>query len=61
MHERELYDRILGLSVPLFGSDEKLITESQQVDVFVEHAQRTAFCCRYENQASKEPRCFYPP
>jgi len=45
MHERELYDRLLGLSAPRFVADVKLDTESQQVDVFVEHAQGTLFSC----------------
>jgi transposase len=45
MHERELYDQLLGLSAPWFVADVKLDTESQQVDVFVEHAPGTAFCC----------------
>jgi transposase len=38
MHERELYERLLGLSASWFVADVKLDTEAQQVDVFVEHA-----------------------
>ena len=34
MHERELYDRLLGLSAPWFVADVNLDTEAQQVDVF---------------------------
>jgi transposase len=45
MHERELYDRLLGLSAPWFVADVKLDTEAQQVDVFVEHAQGASFSC----------------
>jgi transposase len=45
MHERELYERLLGLSAPWFVADVKLDTEAQQVDVFVEHAGGTSFCC----------------
>ena len=45
MHERELYDRLLGLSAPWFVADVNLDTEAQQVDVFVDHAKGTSFCC----------------
>ena len=45
MHERELYEQLLGLSAPWFVADVKLDTEAQQVDVFVEHAGGTSFCC----------------
>ena len=45
MHERELYERLLGLPAPRFVADVKLDTEAQQVDVFVEHAGGTSFCC----------------
>ena len=31
MHERELYDRLLGLSAPWFVADVNLDTEAQQV------------------------------
>ena len=43
MHERELYDRLLGLSAPEFVTDVKLNTAAQLVDVFVEHTQGTSF------------------
>jgi transposase len=45
MHERELYERLLGLSAPWFVADVKLNTVAQQVDVFVEHTQGTSFSC----------------
>lgn len=43
MHERELYERLLGLSAPWFVADVKLNTVAQQVDVFVEHSRGTSF------------------
>ncbi len=45
MHERELYERLLGLSAPWFVADVKLNTVAQQVDVFVEHSRGTSFSC----------------
>jgi len=45
MHERELYERLLGLSASWFVADVKLNTVAQQVDVFVEHSQGTSFSC----------------
>ena len=45
MHERELYDRLLGLSAPWFVADVNLDTEAQQVDVFVDRVKGTSFCC----------------
>ena len=45
MHERELCERLLGLSAPWFVADVKCDTEAQQVDVFVGHAGGMSFCC----------------
>jgi transposase len=45
MQETEFYQQILGLKQPWFVAEVKLDTESQQVDVFVEHPEGTLFGC----------------
>ncbi|TWU66840.1 hypothetical protein V7x_24110 [Crateriforma conspicua] len=41
MRETEFYRQILGLEEPWFVANVKQDTESQQVDVFVEHPEST--------------------
>lgn len=45
MHETDFYEQILGLIDPWCVADVRLDMESQQVDVFVEHADETKFRC----------------
>lgn len=45
MEEKDFYQQILGLESPWFVADVKLDTAKQQVDIRVEHAEGTRFCC----------------
>jgi transposase len=45
MQETEFYQQILGLKQPWFVAEVKLDTESQQVDIFVQHPEGTSFGC----------------
>jgi len=45
MQETDFYQQILGLQQPWFVADVKLDTDSQQVDVHVEHPKNTTFSC----------------
>ncbi len=45
MQEKEFHQQILGLQSPWFVADVNLDTGNQQVDIHVEHAEETKFCC----------------
>ena len=45
MQDKEFYQQILGLESPWFVVDVQLDTDTQQVDVHVEHPPGTTFCC----------------
>jgi len=45
VQEKEFHQQILGLQSPWFVADVNLDTGNQQVDIHVEHAEETKFCC----------------
>ena len=45
MEDRDLYHQILGLESPWTVQEVQLDTEREQIDVFVDHASGTKFCC----------------
>lgn len=55
MHERDFYQQILGLESPWSVADVKLDTTKQQVDIRVEHAEGTKFCCP---ECEKQLACY---
>lgn len=55
MHERDFYQQILGLESPWSVAEVKLDTAKQQVDIRVEHAEGTKFCCP---ECEKQLACY---
>lgn len=45
MHDKELYQQLLGLTSPWFVREVNLDTERGQIDVHVEHSPGIQFCC----------------
>jgi len=55
VQEKDFYQQILGLESPWFVADVKLDTANQQVDIRVEHAEGTRFCCP---ECQKQLACY---
>lgn len=55
MHEKDFYQQILGLDSPWFVADVELDTAKQQVEIRVEHAEGTKFCCP---ECEKQLACY---
>ena len=45
MEDRDLYQQILGLESPWTVREVQLDTDEEQIDIFVDHASGTKFCC----------------
>lgn len=55
MYDTEVFQQILGLQAPWTVADVKLDLEVGQVDIYVEHADSTKFCCP---QCDRELACY---
>lgn len=55
MYGTEVFQQILGLQAPWTVADVKLDLEVGQVDIYVEHADSTKFCCP---QCDRELACY---